>query len=141
LAPGRPSGPEDATAGWPKSGEIDIMEHVGFDPKKLHFTVHTEKYNHVKQTHKGTAVTRQTADTDFHVYALEWLDDRLDFYLDGDKVFTFKNNGEGHAAWPFDAPFYLNLNLAWGGTWGGKKGVDESKLPQTFLIDYVRVWQ
>lgn len=127
--------------GWPKSGEIDIMEHVGSNPKKIFFNIHTEKYNHSINTGKGTSITTETADTQFHLYALEWFDDRLDFYFDNQKVFSYENDGQGEASWPFNKPFYLLLNLAYGGSWGGAKGIDESALPQEYLIDYVRVWQ
>ena len=74
----------------------------------------------------------------FHVYALEWFDDCLDFYFNDQKVHTYHNESE--VSLPFDKPFYLILNLAYGGAWGGTKGTDDSKLPQEFRIDYVRVY-
>jgi len=132
--------PEDKSKGWPKCGEIDILEHVGFAPDKVHFNVHVDKYNHTKNNGKGHKVDCNDADKVFHVYAVEWFDDRIDFYFDSEKVFTYKNEGEGESSWPFDKPFYVILNLAFGGAWGGAKGIDESSLPQEFLIDYVRVW-
>lgn len=127
--------------GWPKCGEIDIMENVGFDPDTVHFNIHTEAYNHVKGTNKGQKVFLKDPEADFHVYAVEWYKDRLDFYLDSVKVFTFSNEGKGTDVWPYDNPHYLILNLAVGGAWGGVKGVDVSALPQKFFIDYVRVYQ
>ncbi|MDR0327144.1 MAG: glycoside hydrolase family 16 protein [Planctomycetaceae bacterium] len=131
--------PEEGRGGWPKSGEIDILEHVGYEPQNVHFNVHVEKYNHVKGNGKGKAVPIKTQE-EFHVYALEWFDDRLDFYFDDQKVFSYANENEGNTSWPFDKPFYVILNLAYGGAWGGSKGTDETKLPQEFLIDYVRVF-
>lgn len=128
-------------AGWPASGEIDILEHVGYMPDTVHFNVHTAKYNHVKQTNKGTKVYSPAPDRDFHLYALEWFPDRLDWYFDGRKVFSFANEKTGTEAWPFDKPEYLLLNFAFGGAWGGQKGVDNSALPQQMLVDYVRVYQ
>ena len=127
--------------GWPECGEIDIMENVGYDPDSVHTTVHTEAFNHIKKTHKGEATYLPTAATDFHVYAIEWRTDRIDFFLDDAKVFTFENNGQGTESWPFDQPFYLILNLAFGGAWGGAQGIDIGSLPRQFLIDYVRVYQ
>ncbi|NJK93586.1 MAG: glycoside hydrolase family 16 protein [Bacteroidetes bacterium] len=127
--------------GWPKCGEIDIMENVGFDPDTVHFNIHTEAYNHVKGTNKGKKVYLKDPEAEFHVYAVEWFEDRLDFYLDSVKVFTFANEGNGTDVWPFNKPHYLILNLAVGGAWGGVMGVDEKALPQKFLIDYVRVYQ
>jgi beta-glucanase (GH16 family) len=127
--------------GWPKCGEIDMMENVGFDPDTVHFNIHTEAYNHVKGTNKGKKVFVNDAAADFHVYTLEWHEDRLDFFLDSVKVFTFNNEGKGTEVWPYDKPHYLILNLAVGGAWGGSKGVDLSALPQKLIIDYVRVYQ
>lgn len=131
----------DKSSGWPACGEIDILEHVGYMPDTIHFNVHTSKYNHVKKTQKGIKIPYPAPYRDFHVYAIEWFKDRIDWYMDDQKVFTFNNEGEGTASWPFDKPQYLILNLAFGGAWGGSKGVDISSLPQKFLIDYVRVFQ
>ena len=133
--------PEDRRGGWPKCGEIDILEHVGYDPDKVHFNVHMEKYNHTKGNGKGKTVDTKTAYSEFHVYAVEMFDDRIDFYFDDKKVFSFANENEGEASWPFDKPFYVILNLAYGGAWGGSKGTDDTKLPQEFRIDYVRVFE
>ncbi|HEX3009655.1 MAG TPA: glycoside hydrolase family 16 protein [Bacteroidales bacterium] len=130
-----------AEVGWPKCGEIDMMENVGFDPDTMHFNIHTEAYNHVKKTNKGQRIYLKDPEADFHIYTLEWYKDRLDFYLDSKKVFTFKNEGKGTDVWPYDKSHYLILNLAVGGAWGGAKGTDLNALPQKFLIDYVRVYQ
>jgi len=126
---------------WPKSGEIDIMENVGFNPEKIYFNLHTEKYNHTKNNGRGSSTDCSDADKTFHIYALEWFPDRIDWYFDDTKVFTVNNNEPGWEAWPFDQSFYLILNFAFGGGWGGEKGVDLNGLPQQFVIDYVRVYQ
>lgn len=127
--------------GWPACGEIDIMENVGFDPDRVHGNVHTTKYNHVKRTNKGDKIEVPKPHEDFHVYAVEWRKDRIDFFVDGKKYFTFRNEGAGADAWPFDKPHYLLMNIAVGGHWGGQKGVDPEAFPQRMVVDYVRVYE
>lgn len=127
--------------GWPASGEIDLMEHVGFDPDTLHFNIHTKAYNHSQKTNKGKKVGLKNPEAGFHVYTLDWTKEKMDFLLDGKTVFTFRNEGTGPNTWPYDQPFYLILNLAIGGAWGGQKGVNMQAFPHKFYIDYVRVYQ
>lgn len=126
--------------GWPKSGEIDIMEHVGYDPGVVHGTVHTEAFNHTKGTQKGAQRKVDSFDTDFHTYAIDWKAEQIDFFIDGERYFTFKNTGGDYKEWPFGHPFHLILNIAVGGNWGGQKGVDEKIWPQRMEVDYVRVF-
>ena len=125
---------------WPKSGEIDIMEYVGYEPDSIYGTVHTEKFNHTINTQVGKALKINPYDG-YHVYAVEWFKDKIDFFIDDQKYLTFKNNGKGSAYWPFDQNFHIILNMAVGGNWGGKKGVDDSIFPATMKVDYVRVYQ
>jgi beta-glucanase (GH16 family) len=127
--------------GWPTCGEIDIMENVGFDPLKIHGSIHTRAYNHMIGTQKTAVVTVANPWEDFHVYAMEWSADRIDVSVDGRKYFTFGNEGTGALTWPFDQPQYLLINLAIGGTWGGQKGIDDSRFPHRYLIDYVRIYK
>ncbi len=131
------------TAGWPLCGEIDIMEHVGFDQGVIHGTVHSEAYNHVKGTQLGQQTRLETASSAFHVYAIDWTADRIDFYVDSLKYYTVSKQTLGNtpAQWPFDKPFFLLLNVAVGGNWGGQKGVDETIWPRRMEVDYVRVYQ
>lgn len=131
----------NSARGWPACGEMDIMEFVGFDPGVVHANVHTRKYNHVTHNGKGSQITIADASEAFHVYALEWDAEKLDFFVDDKKYFTYQNEGSGADAWPFDKDQYLILNLAIGGAWGGQKGIDESAFPQRYYIDYVRVYQ
>lgn len=126
---------------WPHSGEIDIMEHVGFMPDSVFSTVHTGKYNHVKKTQIGKKKGLSTATTQFHVYQMEWDEQEIRSYVDDEHYFTFRNESDGSSAWPFDRRFHLILNLAIGGGLGGKQGIDDSLFPHTFEIDYVRVYQ
>ena len=127
--------------GWPKSGEIDIMEFVGYEPDKIHFCLHTDKYNHTKGTGRCATVSSLNPDKEFNVFAVEWFEDRIDWFFNDKKVFTVQNDGTGWEAWPFDQPFYLILNFAFGGAWGAQKGVDLTKLPIDYSIDYVRIFQ
>jgi beta-glucanase (GH16 family) len=133
--------PEENIYGrWPKSGEIDIMEHVGYDQGTIHGTVHTEAFNHRKGTQKGKQITVPDCSEAFHVYAIDWTEDKIDFYLNGQKYHTFEDTGEGWEDWPFDHPFHLIFNIAVGGDWGGSQGVDPNIWPQRMEIDYVRVY-
>ena len=128
--------------GWPKSGEIDIMENVGYDPKKIHGTVHTGDLNHTKGTQKGGTTEHPDPWSDFHVYAVDWTKERMTFLFDGKPYFTFENDGQGDkGTWPFDQPFFLIINLAIGGGWGGVQGVDEGIYPSRYEIDWVRIYQ
>jgi len=127
---------------WPGDGEIDIMEEVGYDPNNIVCTIHCKAYNHSIGTQKGATRRVPTAQTDFHIYAIEWTAEYIYGFVDGVRYFTFANDKTGNKdTWPFNVPFYLKLNLAWGGNWGGAQGVDESVLPATYEIDYVRVYQ
>lgn len=132
--------PQHFTA-WPADGEIDIMEEVGYNPNYVLATIHCNKYNNGGTSVESAGRKVATAQTDFHIYACEWTDTFLRFYIDGEPLLTYNNDGTGRDAWPFDAPFYLKLNLAWGGDWGGAQGTDETCLPATYQIDYVRVFQ
>jgi beta-glucanase (GH16 family) len=127
--------------GWPMCGEIDMMENVGYDPDTVHFNIHTKAYNHSIKTNKGQKAYLSSSRNDFHIYALEWSSEKLDFFLDNKLVFTFANEKKGVEVWPYDKAQYLILNLAVGGAWGGSKGVDLSAFPQQMLIDYVRIYQ
>lgn len=128
-------------AGWPACGEIDIMEHVGFDPGVIHANIHTAKYNHIRNTNKGDQIKIPDASQAFHVYAVEWDAQKIDFFVDSHRYFTYKNEHTGRAAWPYDRDEYLIINLAIGGGWGGQKGIDDSIFPQRYFVDYVRVYQ
>ncbi len=128
---------------WPSSGELDIMEHVGYDQDVIVQTVHTTAH------HGGDGVghSQKTAGVsdDFHTYALEWLPDKLIFSIDGVESFTYDpkdySDEPDETVWPFDKPFYFILNLAFGGNWGGAQGTDDSYFPVQYEVDYVRVYQ
>lgn len=127
---------------WPACGEIDIMEEVGFNPNMVSSSIHCQAYNHPNKTQKTHEMLCAGAESGFHVYALEWTEDYIRTYVDGKVQLYFPNDKAGNNdTWPFNKAFYPILNLAWGGDWGGEKGVDETALPLTMEIDYVRIWQ
>ena len=126
--------------GWPASGEIDIMEHVGYMPDSIFGSVHTKSFNHAIGTQSTKGIFLNDVATAFHEYAIDWHPDRIDFSCDGKVFHSFANQKTGADAWPFDQRFHLLLNLAVGGNWGGKMGVDEKIWPQRMEVDYVRVY-
>lgn len=126
---------------WPDDGEIDIMEHVGFRQGYIHGSIHSKKYNHVIGTQKTDTIKINDCSTAFHVYALEWDSEHIDVFVDKVRYFRFANEHTGRDAWPFDQPFFLLLNVAVGGNWGGQKGVDPAIWPQRMEVDYVRIYQ
>lgn len=131
--------------GWPRAGEIDIMEHVGFNPDTVHSTVHTAAYNHMLATHQGASINVPTARTEFNLYAVDWTPSEIRGFVNEDHYFTFKNErltdpDADFRHWPFDKPFHLILNIAVGGSWGGQHGVDPEIWPQRMEVDWVRVY-
>ena len=127
---------------WPRSGEIDIMEFVGFNPDSVFGTIHTEAYNGMRGTQKVKGISLKNLSTAFHTYAIEWSEQAITFFVDDQPINHFTNDHQNQfATWPFDQRFHLILNIAVGGNWGGKYGIDDSIFPQQLLIDYVRVYQ
>ena len=126
---------------WPADGEIDIMEEVGYHPDFVSSSLHANAHVHSN----GTQVTHEMyckgAEGEFHTYAIEWTAQNITTYVDGKVQLSYDNRGLGRDDWPYDDPFYIIFNLAWGGDWGGAQGVDESALPVTMEVDYVRVFQ
>ncbi|MFA5006353.1 MAG: glycoside hydrolase family 16 protein [Candidatus Izemoplasmatales bacterium] len=141
---------------WPDSGEIDIMEHVGYDMNTVLGTLHTERFNGTNGRGgntdslitAGTVSSIDVANT-YHTYGVVWNEDGIEWYFDGyrfggveaDDKWRSGYNYDTSVDWPFDQQFYLILNLAIGGTWGGAQGVDDTIFPATFTIDYVRIYQ
>ena len=126
---------------WPRSGEIDIVELAGSEPNVIHTTCHTASRNPGLGNQITRVDTLKGASSGFHTYGVEWNPSYLQWYVDGKPFHRFDNPGTGFAEWPFDNPFYLIMNLAIGGTFGGKNGIDKNMKEAKLVIDYVRVYR
>ena len=125
---------------WPDDGELDIMEEVGFDPNAIYGTAHNKLYNGANGLQKGGNTLIADAQDSFHVYAIEWTDKKVTWSVDSVDYFSYSDPGLA-GAWPYNNDFFLILNIAVGGNWGGSHGIDDSIFPQQMLIDYVRIYQ
>lgn len=134
-----------STKGWPQCGEIDIMEYVSYQPNNVHMTIHSKANNHVDGTEATSGpIVLESAEEAFHTYGLLWSGDYLKFYVDDIEniKFVFLRPEEYTSDnWPFSKPFYLLMNIAVGGNWGGQQGVDDSIFPAVMEVDFVRVYQ
>lgn len=126
---------------WPDNGEIDIMEHVGYDPGVVHASTHSQKHQWPKKNQRTATVAVPDAGTAFHTYVMEWDEEEIRIAVDDRTYFTSRKAGGDWTSWPFYREFYLILNLAVGGDWGAAKGVDAAAFPQRLEVDYVRVYQ
>ncbi len=129
------------TGQWPDTGEIDIMEEVGFHPTTVYGTLHSV---HAEKDHVHQGGETQVADlcTAFHNYQTEWTKTGITFLVDGTPYYHLdKPEKPTQANWPFDGPEYMILNVAIGGAWGGQQGIDDKALPAQMQVDYVRVYQ
>lgn len=124
--------------GWPKCGEIDILEYVGREPHIAYTSLHTQ------DSHGNTINTKKTTISDieegFHVYAIEWTKDKIVFLIDDKEVYTFAPDVKNENTWPYNQPFYIIINAAVGGNFGGHE-IDNTIFPQKFEIDYIKVYQ
>lgn len=127
--------------GWPDNGEIDIMEHVGYDPGVIHGSTHCNMYVWSKGTQKTATINIPDYTTAFHTYAMEWDKDKIKMFVDDKLYFTSLNEGKGWQYWPFFKDFHFILNIAVGGSWGGAQGIDNSIFPQKMEVEYVRVYK
>jgi beta-glucanase (GH16 family) len=124
--------------GWPKCGEIDILEYIGKEPHKVFTSLHTQ------ESHGQTINTQKTiidnVEQGYHIYAVDWDADKISFYIDDREVYVYQPQTKNENNWPFMQPFYIILNLAIGGNFGGPE-VDDAIFPQQFTIDYIKVYQ
>ncbi len=127
---------------WPFSGEIDIMEHPSNEITKIYGTVHTASYNLFSgpSPPQGSVIDIPDAESAFHLYAAEWTDEKIDFYVDDQKYYTFFNDNGASDTWPFDKPFFMILNVAVGGGWVGTPN-ENTIFPAVMEVDFVRVYQ
>ncbi|MCF8380817.1 MAG: glycoside hydrolase family 16 protein [Bacteroidales bacterium] len=126
---------------WPDVGEIDILEHVGYNTGTVHASAHSRDYQWQAGTQKTGTIYIPDVTSSFHSYILEWTPEVMKAFVDDSLYFEYQNEGLGESKWPYDKAFYLILNLAVGGAWGAMEGIDEAAFPQTMLIDYVRIYQ
>lgn len=125
------------TVGWPACGEIDIMEHIGNDLGTIHESIHTP-------SSYGATVNTKTinvadASTAFHIYAVNWTSDKIEFLIDDKVYYTYNPSTKNSDTWPFNANQFIILNVAMGGNFGGN--IDPNFVQGTMEIDYVRVYQ
>ena len=123
---------------WPSCGEIDIMEYVGKTPGKIHNTLHTK--GSYGQSINTQVTTIENIENEFHVYKLNWDKNKIQFSVDEKLLYTFSPQNKNKINWPFDKPFYLILNLAIGGNFGGGE-IDDNIFPQEFIIDYIKIYK
>jgi beta-glucanase (GH16 family) len=123
---------------WPLCGEIDILEYVGKEPHTVYTSLHTQ------DSHGNTINTKKTLfpsiEEGYHLYAIDWTKDKIEFFVDNQSVYTFNPEIKNQNTWPFDQPFYIIINLSVGGNFGGPE-VDDKIFPKEFLIDYIKVYQ
>lgn len=125
--------------GWPDCGEIDIMENIGKEPNIIHGTVHGPGY-YGSMGIGNTYSIEQNFTDDFHVFTIDWSEDKIEWFVDGVLYHTMNPDKTIGNEWVFNKKFFLLLNLAVGGNWPGYP--DETTIfPQKFIIDYIRVYQ
>ena len=134
--------------GWPDSGEIDILEYVGWENDVAHVNAHTKDYNFLLGTNYGWSGRVEGMESSYHTYTIEWWYDRIDYYIDGVWRFGFANEDVGPGQWPFNTDFFLILNHAIGGDWGGLQGIDTDAYDTAgdnygvgYFVDWVRAYQ
>ena len=126
------------TNSWPNCGEIDIVEYVGKNPGQIFTSVHTP--SSYGNTVNSMITNVPNVEEDFHNYAVEWNENFIDFFFDDTRVYTYSVQTKNQNTWPFNKPFFLIINLAIGGNFGGPVASD-LMFPREFIIDYVRVYQ
>jgi beta-glucanase (GH16 family) len=133
-------GNDIGTAGWPGCGELDIMEHVGFEPNITHGAMHGPNYSG-NTPFAGTNYLNESVSANYHVYAIEWNSTSVRWFMDGNLFYTVnKSQVQSFGNWVFDHPMFLILNVAVGGNWPGNP-TGSSVFPQRMYVDYIRVYQ
>ena len=127
------------SVGWPASGEIDVMENVGRQPNRLYGTLHGPGYSGSNGYGTTIDLPNPVADA-FHVFAVDWREDHIAWSVDGNQYHTATPEDVAPNEWAYNHPFYLLLNLAVGGNFGGPVSPDTA-FPASMLVDYVRIFQ
>jgi beta-glucanase (GH16 family) len=127
------------TVGWPQCGEIDVMELRGQAPHIIHGSVHGPGYSGGNPVSKSYALINNRFDADYHVFAIEWDEEKIDFFVD-DFLYQRIEHTSVPGEWVFDQEFFIILNVAVGGDYVGFP-TEQTPFPQTMIIDYVRVYQ
>ena len=128
------------TAGWPQCGEIDIMEYRGQEPSVVLGTIHGPGYSASAGVTSRYVLSGARFDTDFHVFAIEWTEDEIRWFVDGEHYHTVDPSDVGGSEWVFDHPFFILLNVAVGGGFVGPPDASTT-FPQSMLVDWVRVYR
>ena len=134
--------PDDIKSGtpWPLCGEIDLMEHIGRQQDDIHFSIHSEEFNHTKRNNPTSVHELSGISDEFHRYRMDWNEDGFSFSVDDEQLVDFPRDGKNsRESWPYDRKYHLIVNLAMGGYWGGE--IDEDAIPARFELGYIRVFQ
>jgi len=130
------------SVGWPQCGEIDIMEYRGQEPADIHGSLHGPGYSGGSaRTSRYTLPGGQNFNDGYHVFAVEWDEKQISWYVDGTRYLTVTPGDlPSSASWVFNHPFFIILNVAVGGNFVGPPDASTT-FPQTMLVDWVRVYQ
>ncbi|RZJ30260.1 MAG: glycoside hydrolase family 16 protein [Flavobacterium sp.] len=132
-------GANNSEVGWPQCGEIDIMELKGQAPSVINGTIHGPGYSAGGAISSSFALQNGRFDLDYHVFAVEWTESQIDFYVD-DYLYKRITKSDVPGQWVYDHPFFLILNVAVGGNYVGYPTA-QTPFPQKMTIDYVKVYQ
>jgi len=128
---------------WPKSGEIDLMEHVGRNLDNVFFCLHTEAHNHRSGNYYYTEYQEVGLSDNINTFSLLWEENAITYFLNDKEIVKYEKGKNGfdptHKGWPFNEDFYLIINMALGGGLGGP--IDDSCFPQKFIIKDIKIYQ
>ena len=126
------------TEGWPKCGEIDIMEHIN-NEEIIYGTIHSERYNHMSNTQIGGNVSLEDLDTKFYTFGLEWNSESLIWFVNDEEYYRIDKKDYFEKEWPFDKKYFLIINQAIGGFWPGDP--DNNFITTEYIIDWIKIYQ